>query len=664
MAGKSLFPLTTTMAAMMAKEFGGKLRLSYAGGADAFNIDKLFACGIWPITMATTELKPGGYQRFTQIGEILDKLDFAPFGGVDVLGIDALALSARRDKYHLKDIKPLPRRKLLEKVPLMDCFTAPCEGGCPIRQDIPEYIELCRKGKYTEALALITEKNALPFTTGTICAHRCQTKCSRNFYDESVHIRDTKLVAAERGYEALMASIHRPAKVAGKKAAIIGGGPTGIAAAYFLGRAGVETTIFEREQCLGGVPRHVIPAFRITNEAIQKDIALMEKYGVEVRCGAPAPSVAELKAMGYTHILYAVGAWKPGRLGIPGDVAGAIQWMKGVKAGNISVGGNVAVVGAGNTAMDAARLAKRSGAQHVTIVYRRTRKYMPADEHELALALADGVTFAELCAPVEQKDGVLRCEKMKLGEADASGRRSPVATGEYVDIPCDLVISAVGEQVDSDLLTSNGVEVDGKGRPAFRTNVEGVYAAGDARRGPATVVEGIADAAQFAEAVIGAPHTYDIPQQAYITKADAIAKKGILRMSGCTACEGERCLQCSTACENCADSCPNRANVVIAMADGSHQILHVDKMCNECGNCTQFCPYHSEPCHDKFTLFQTAEDMADSHNAGVLFLGGDRVKVRTFGEPKEYDLSGSNDLPAELEKLIVTVRDRYAYLFA
>ena len=244
-----------------------------------------------------------------------------------------------------------------------------------------------------------------------------------------------------------------------KKVAIIGGGPTGIAAAYFLGRAGVETTIFEREQCLGGVPRHVIPAFRITNEAIQKDIALMEKYGVEVRCGAPAPSVAELKAMGYTHILYAVGAWKPGQLGIPGDVAGAIQWMKGVKAGNISVGGNVAVVGAGNTAMDAARLAKRSGAQHVTIVYRRTKKYMPADEHELALALADGVTFAELCAPVEQKDGVLRCEKMKLGAPDEKGRRSPVPTGEFTEINCDTVIAAVGERVDSDLFTANGIEV-------------------------------------------------------------------------------------------------------------------------------------------------------------------------------------------------------------
>ena len=665
MAGKSLFPLTTTMAAMMAKEFGGKLRLSYAGGADAFNIDKLFACGIWPITMATTELKPGGYQRFTQIGDKLDALDFKPFTGVDVVGIEALSLAARSDKYHVKAIKPLPRRKLYEKVPLLDCFTAPCKGGCPIHQDIPEYIELCRKGAYASALRLITEKNPLPFITGTICAHNCMTKCMRNYYDEPVNIRATKLVAAEKGYDAYMSKITPPAPVTdGRKVAVIGGGPTGMSAAYFVGRAGIPVTLFEKADRLGGIVRQVIPAFRITNEAIQKDIALMEKYGVEVRCGAPAPSVAELKAMGYTHILYAVGAWKPGQLGIPGDVAGAIQWMKGVKAGNISVGGNVAVVGAGNTAMDAARLAKRSGAQHVTIVYRRTRKYMPADEHELALALADGVTFAELCAPVEQKDGVLRCEKMKLGEADASGRRSPVATGEYVDIPCDLVISAVGEQVDSALLTSNGVEVDGKGRPAFRTNVEGVYAAGDARRGPATVVEGIADAAQFAEAVIGAPHTYDIPQQAYITKADALAKKGILRMSGCTACEGERCLQCSTACENCADSCPNRANVVIAMADGSHQILHVDKMCNECGNCATFCPYGSRPYQDKFTLFQTAEDMADSHNTGVLFLGGDRVKVRTFGEPKEYDLSGRNDLPAELEKLIVTVRDRYAYLFA
>ena len=174
-----------------------------------------------------------------------------------------------------------------------------------------------------------------------------------------------------------------------------------------------------------------------------------------------------------------------------------------------------------------------------------------------------------------------------------------------------------------------------------------MYAAGDAARGPATVVEGIADAARFAQEVIGTAYTYDIPQQAYITKTDAQAKKGVLQMSGCICREGDRCLQCSTVCENCVDSCPNRANVVIAM-----------------GNCTQFCPYASEPCHDKFTLFQTAEDMADSHNAGVLFLGGDMVRVRTFGEPKDYDLSKESGLPADLETLIVTIRDKYGYLFA
>ncbi len=196
-----------------------------------------------------------------------------------------------------------------------------------------------------------------------------------------------------------MASIRRPAKVAGKKAAIIGGGPTGIAAAYFLGRAGVETTIFERGAVLGGVARHVIPAFRISDEAIEKDIALMETYGVEVRCGATGPLRGGAEGHGLHPYPLCRGRMEARPAGHPRRCGRRHQWMKGVKAGNISVGGNVAVVGAGNTAMDAARLAKRSGARHVTIVYRRTKKYMPADEHELALALADGVTFAELCAP-------------------------------------------------------------------------------------------------------------------------------------------------------------------------------------------------------------------------------------------------------------------------
>ena len=662
MSGRSLFPLTIEMCNRISRQFNGKMRISFAGGAEFFNCDKLFAAGIWPITVATTILKPGGYNRLHQMVEKTEKLPYKAFCGTDSSAISDMSTASHSDFHHLKPIKPVASRKSEEKVPWIDCFTAPCKGGCPIHQDIPEYIELCRKGLYGPALKLITEKNALPFITGTICAHRCQNKCSRNFYEESVQIRDTKLVAATKGYGALMADIKVPAKVEGKKAAIIGGGPTGIAAAYFLGRAGIETTIFEREEKLGGVPRYVIPAFRISDEAIDKDVALMERYGVEVKCGAPAPSVDELKKLGYTHILIATGAWQAGKLDIPGNVKGVIGWMKEMKQQvKPCLTGHVAVVGAGNTAMDAARVAKRMGAESATIVYRRTKKEMPADEHELKLAIDEGVQMLELAAPVAQENGVLRCEKMRLGEPDVSGRRAPVGTGEFVEIPCDLVISAVGEKVDSALMAANGIEMGRKG-PAFKTNVDGVWCAGDAHRGPATVVEGIADAAAFAEAVVGKAWTYEIPEAAYPSKAQAIEKKGILMKASQACCEGKRCLDCNTVCENCADSCPNRANVVIKMADGRHEILHIDKMCNECGNCTQFCPYASEPCRDKFTLFQTAEDMADSRNAGVLFLGGDKIRVR-LADVQDYDLSQPNALPQEIEQLILTVRSKYAYLY-
>ena len=663
MSGRSLFPLTIEMCSRISRQFGGRLRISFAGGADAYNCRSLFSAGIWPITVATTILKPGGYNRLAQMVRRVEDLPYTAFSGTDSSAISTLSAACHTDPHYLKPVKPVATRKSEEHVPWIDCFQAPCQGGCPIHQDIPEYLELCRRGLFGPALKLITEKNPLPFITGTICAHRCQNKCTRNFYEEQIHIRDTKLIAAQNGYDALMASLHPTEKLPGKKAAIIGGGPTGIAAAYFLARGGVETTIFEREQKLGGVPRYVIPAFRISDEAIDRDISIMERLGVDVRCGKPAPSVHELKQMGYTHILLATGAWQPGELGISGNVRGVIGWMKEMKQQvKPCLEGHVVVIGAGNTAMDAARVAKRMGAASSTIVYRRTKKEMPADEHELLLAVAEGVTLVELAAPVEQKDGMLTLNRMKLGAPDASGRRAPVPTGEQFQIPCDLVISAIGEKVDSRLMEENGIEMGRKG-PAFQTNVEGVWSAGDAHRGPATVVEGIADAAAFAEAVIGAAHTYEIPEQARPSRPDAAAKKGIMAAASEVCCEGERCLNCSTVCENCVDSCPNRANVVIKLPDGRHQILHIDKMCNECGNCTQFCPYASEPCHDKFTLFQTEKDMDDSTNAGVLFLGGDRIRVR-MADVKEYDLARPGALPEELALFIRTIRSRYAYLYS
>lgn len=661
MAGKSLFPLTIEMANRIGREFDGRLRLSYSGGADFFNIDKIFACNIWPITMATTELKPGGYQRFKQIGEKLEKMPFAPFTAVDTKAVEALSAEARRDPLHRKAIKPLPKRKLVEKVPLLDCYTAPCKGGCPIGQDIPEYIELCRQGKYEKALRVILEKNPLPFITGTICAHHCMDKCTRNFYEKPVQIRNTKLVAAEGGYEAVLKTMKAPKTRTDIRVAIVGGGTTGMAAAHLLAREGVPVTIFEKEEALGGIVRHVIPQFRISHEAIDKDAAMLEKLGADIRLGAPAPSVEELKVQGYTHILLAVGAWKAGKLEIPGNVVPVIGWLKAIKGESGLQLGHVAVVGGGNTAMDAARAALGAGAKTATLVYRRTKKYMPADAEELEMAIADGVSFLELVSPVKQENGRLLCRKMVLGEPDASGRRKPIETDETVEIDCDMVISAVGEGVDETVFRDNGVELDAKGLPDLVTNVPGVYAAGDCYRGPATVVEGIADAAAFANIVLGSVRQPEIPAEANALRADSIGRKGILALSA--KCEGDRCLSCQVVCQCCADVCPNRANVVVELPDGRHQILHVDRMCNECGNCQVFCPYDSAPFKDKFTLFHDRAGFDESpENSGFLPLEGYRVLVRHGGKEAEYDLMEDNDLDAGLEVLILTVMREYGYL--
>lgn len=286
---------------------------------------------------------------------------------------------------------------------------------------------------------------------------------------------------------------------------------------------------------------------------------------------------------------------------------------------------------------------------------------MPADTEELEQAIADGVQFLELVSPVRQEHGTLLCQKMKLGEPDSSGRRAPVETRDTVEINCDTVISAVGEQVDSGLFTSNGIAVNAKGIPDFKTNLENVWVGGDAMRGPATVVEGIADATAFANAVIGAAHCFELPGKAKATREEAIARKGILCESA--KCESDRCLKCNVVCENCADVCPNRANVVIALPDGRHQILHVDRMCNECGNCAVFCPYNSAPYRDKFTLFYDRKGFDESiQNQGFLPLGGRKVLVRLFGKVFEADLDGQNSLPAGIEVLILTVLTKYAYL--
>lgn len=668
MSGKSLFPLSIALAAKLSREFDGKLRISYSGGADAFNIRQIVSAGVWPVTVATTILKPGGYQRLKQLAETVNSLDNQAFDGIDVAALNQVAESAVTDSHHVKPAKLPASRKSKEKVPLMFCFTAPCEDACPIHQEITTYMKLSGEGRYEDALKVILNRNALPFITGTICAHGCQSHCTRNFYENPVQIRDTKLLCAQKAYESVLETV-KPAGNCTKRVAIAGGGPSGMAAAFYLARLGAKVTIFEKRDRLGGIVSAVIPDFRIDDTQIAKDAAFLKQLGVEIICGKEAPSVAELKES-YDAVILAVGAYKRSQLVLEGKQAyNALEFLEKFNEtkGQTEPGKNVAVIGGGNTAMDTARAAKRCrGVEHVYLVYRRTKRYMPADEHELQLALEDGVEFKELLAPVKMENGMLECEQMVLGEPDESGRAGVHGTGKTEQVPADTVIAAVGEKVPSDFYEANGIHVDERGRALvsenLETNIPGVYVIGDGLYGPSLVVKGMGQAIQAAEAIAGTQITAGMGEPA---AADVIQnRKGILAEAGSVP-EAERCLACSSVCENCVDVCPNRANISIRVPGlDSAQILHVDYMCNECGNCRSFCPYASAPYQDKFTLFANEQDMADSKNEGFTVLDRDaiRCKVRYLGEEFIWEKGQNGKMFEGLQNFIEAVVRDYAYL--
>ncbi|KLU60345.1 NADPH-Fe(3+) oxidoreductase subunit beta [Peptococcaceae bacterium CEB3] len=738
MSGRALYPLTVNLALKLAQEFNGDLLISYSGGADFFNVREIFAAGIRPITVATTLLKPGGYMRLQQMAQALEPLlDGEEAGRIDLAKLKDLADNAFEAAHHRKESRAGKSRKSGRKqLGLTDCFAAPCTLGCPIEQDVPEYIRLVGEGRYEEAYEVIVRRNPLPFITGTICNHNCMTQCTRQDYDESIWIRSLKLLAAERGFAGFMAKMStdggmspsagaglRPARpgAAPAKVAVIGAGPSGLAAAYFLAQAGLEVTVFDKREKAGGTVTYVIPGFRISAGAIERDVELIAATGVKFKLGAkPDFSIRALRQEGYDYIYLAIGAGKSGTLPLEGEsgkVRSVIEFLEEFKReqGVPALGRNVAVIGGGNSAMDAARAALRvPGVEKVFIVYRRTREYMPADREELDLALTEGVAFKELLSPLSLRGGLLHCQVMALGEEDASGRRSPLPqAGRFEDIPADTVLAAIGEQVDRELLVKNGIALDSEGRAqvdpmTLATNIEHVYLGGDALYGPSTVVESIAHGTRAAKAILaevngggegritretaegpdagartvagvaasgaardtaGSPPTVVTEGQ----RAEIAAKKGVLQNFAGLEREPGRCLECQAVCNVCTEVCPNRANIAVQVSgpglENPNQIIHIDGMCNECGNCATFCPTAGDPYKDKLTLFWNDEDFNSSKNSGFLLLkGGEapRFKVRIGEDVREirFDEKGEGSgLSADVAAMIRTTYRNYPYLF-
>ena len=672
MSGKSLFALSMSVAKMLTRDFNGSLRISFSGGADYFNIERIVEAGIWPVTMATTLLKTGGYLRFIQMAELLEKNLAKPWEKVELSLVEKMIADAKTDKHMVKPVKPLPNRKSDKKVPLVDCYTMPCRDRCPIHQDITSYGRLVNEGKFQEALEVILDKNPLPFMTGNICTHTCQSACTRNHYETDVQIRTNKLIAARGGYDAVLPGLKQEGAVQ-KKVGVIGAGPAGISAAFFLARAGVEVHVYDKDAVAGGVVANVIPGFRIPAEEIQKDVNLAKQYGAQFHLGQEVNDIdAFRKENNFDAVIVAIGAHKEAPLVLEkGEAYNALHFLADFKAqdGKLNLGKNVVVVGAGNTAMDVARAAKRNaGVENVYLVYRRTKRYMPADQEELEEAIEEGVIFQELLAPFTLENGKLLCHRMVLSEMDASGRRSVKESDEVVEVPCDTVIASIGEKVDGSFYEKNGISVTEKGLPVLKkesneTSVAGVYAAGDGAFGASVIVKAIADAKLACEAILNKTIGTDRPSET--TDEKIYAKKGNLQEPEKGLNPDKRCLSCDHICENCCDVCPNRANFAIKVPGVEmHQIIHVDYMCNECGNCETFCPYDSAPYKEKFTLFHRAEEMEDSTNDGFAFVDNDgNAIVRVGGEKMNYKVGDKNTkLFYRLAEIVDTVYNDYSYL--
>jgi len=618
MSGRALYPVTVALYERLARAFDGDLHVSYSGGADAQNVAALLSCGALPVTGCTDLLKPGGFGRMRQW---IENVDAAMSGiGADTLAawsrdrlehLSTAAAEALEDPRYRKGAFPHGLPKVASGLGLWDCVVSPCVEACAVEQDVPEYAWLIAQGEYDRALEVILARNPLPGATGYVCTRLCQTRCTRNDYEESVAIRALKRIAEERG----RAEYRRPGASRGSSGhvrqdslhnvAIVGSGPSGLAAAAFLALNGVRVTIFEARDVPGGMMR-LVPPFRLPLEIIERDIARIAALGVEIRLNVRVTTPPEeLLERGFDAVYLASGFQRDAPLRIPGaegpGVIPALQLLDRSRRGERpDLGRRAVVIGGGDTAMDAVRTAQRLTGSPATILYRRSRREMPAAEEELAGTLEEGNVLEELVSPVEilRSNGrvtAVRCVRNALGGPGRDGRPSPAPIpGSEFLVECDVVIVAVGQLPELTFLDGSrvarhaggGVLVDGTTRCA---GPEGVYAGGDVVVEPGSIISACADGLHAAEAIcahLGIDFAQPEWRRPVLSEAEILEVKAVrarrvaqerpavlpvrdrrsFALIESTFTEEEarrealRCVQCTAFCDKCVEVCPNRAN--------------------------------------------------------------------------------------------------------
>lgn len=378
----------------------------------------------------------------------------------------------------------------------------PCQHNCPAETDIPRYVRLIAEGRYQDSLAVIRSKFPFPYSLGLVCNHPCETACSRTEINKPISIRELKRFVAERDDGSWKKKL-KIGKSTGKKVAIVGAGPSGLTAAWFLKLKGHDITVFEMLKKPGGMLKVGIPDYRLPPEALESEIKEITDIGIKIKCNTKMNSTDKLFKEGFDAVYLAMGAPKGFSMGIEGEddlrVLDGIETLRKINLGeDVNLKGDIGVVGGGNVAIDIARCSLRKGAKSVKIIYRRTREEMPAYEHEIEDALDESVEIMFLTNPtkiLKDKDKLkAECIKMELGKPDSSGRRRPVPieNSEFV-LDLDRLIFGIGQSCDAE---GFGVELNKRGRVVIKeelqeTSKKGVFAGGDLVTGPATVIEAV-----------------------------------------------------------------------------------------------------------------------------------------------------------------------------